>query len=55
MIPQVLDLGFILTMWYVNIVAFVKQLEDNSSFILTMWYVNIIPILKDEADTSVLY
>ena len=34
--------SFILTMWYVNIMAINIKTGEKHSFILTMWYVNMI-------------
>ncbi|MFL8634759.1 hypothetical protein Q3157_18835 [Clostridioides difficile] len=39
--------GFILTMWYVNVIRNGKTIKRGTSFILTMWYVNV----KDKANT----
>ena len=35
-------LGFILTMWYVNVVAENIKTGEVLGFILTMWYVNML-------------
>ena len=35
------NVGFILTMWYVNDKVYFTYEEAKKGFILTMWYVNV--------------
>ena len=48
-------MGFILTMWYVNVIE--DDLEDiaRECFILTMWYVNLFDLMLQLNLLHVLY
>ena len=48
-------IGFILTKWYVNVIAASSSAVNGSCFILTKWYVNRLFLSMMIQSTRVLY